>query len=65
MKGIRDQVCQVASSQRRQTDLLHCSSGLTYCRQLPQQRVRRINLIVSISADHQYVCQILLDQQIL
>jgi hypothetical protein len=31
----------------------------------PHQRMRRVDLVVSISADHEKVCQILLDQQIL
>ena len=65
MEGICNQVRQVAGAQRRQTDLLHCCPGFTDCRQPAHQRVRRVDLIVSISADHQQVRQILLDQQIL
>ena len=58
-------MCQVVGAQWIQMDLPHSSRGLTDRRQLTHQRVRRVDLIVPISADHQQVRQIFLDQQIL
>src|SRR5580698_4204418 len=65
MKGVRNQMRQVAGAEWRQADLLNRSAGLTDSRELPRQWMRRADLIVSIRADHQQVRQIFLDQQIL
>ena len=65
MKSIRNQLSEVATSERLQGKLLHLSSGLADRIELAHQRMRGIDFVVAIGADQHQMLQLRPGQQIL
>ena len=64
VKGVRQQLAQIVTSERCENDVLQCRSGLADRIELTYQRVGGIDLVVPIRADEQQVLQIGASQQI-
>src|SRR6267154_2585787 len=64
-KRIRNQLLEVFAGKRSKRDLLYPCTGVLDSLKLAHQRMRGIDLVVSISADHHQVLQIRSGQEIL
>src|SRR4029077_15992231 len=65
MKGIRNKLLQVFSSQRCKHDVLPHHSCPTHRFELAHQRMSRVYFVVPVSADQQQVLRVGLREQIL
>ena len=65
MKGVRQQLTQIVTSERCENDVLHGRASLADHIELADQRVGGIDLVVPIRADEHQVLQIGAGQQIL
>src|ERR1700749_591174 len=61
---IRNEPHQVFTSERRKSDLLYQRSFSADSMEFPHQRMCQINFVVSVSADHQQVLHVTLDQEV-
>ena len=60
-----NQLAQVSMLERPQHDFLHDRAALADRRELPHQRMRRVDLVVPIRADEQEVLRLGLDEDVL
>src|SRR5262249_30426854 len=63
--GVRNQLCQAFTRQRRKGDLMHRRAGFADRVELPLQRMGGSDFVVSVRSDQQQVSHIRLGQKIL